>query len=409
MAETKNDSKKGAGAGDPLSDLMSTVKRIEFENVAIDAEEVVLELTPALNQILVQMLGGAAPGIAGAAALPSKLEPFKFKTPLVEWKQDIVEVPLGATKKDGGTRDYALTIGGQKTMAFYNFEARMTNPPVFSYDVFDTELHLPKAVRMYYEDVMDSPVEWARTAIERYGAKMITLHLVSTDPITGKDTSPKDAAKLVEEMLQEIKVPMIISGSGNRKKDPLVLGKCAEAAAGERVLISAALNENYRTFAPIIKEHGHAVLAMATMDPAAQKALTRGLFVEGVPKDSIVMDTFTGSLGYGVEYTITTNERIRQMSFRGDKDLNYPILSGTSNAWAAREAWRANEAWGEKLYRGPLWETITGLMALFSGADIFMMLHPGAIDMLRTIAEQFSIEKDDSETPKPADWIKGGW
>jgi acetyl-CoA decarbonylase/synthase complex subunit delta len=405
MAEEKKKKNNGAGT---IAELMSTVKRLELENVSIEADELVLELTPSLTQVLVQMMGGAAPGMAAApGALPKKVGPFKFEAPIAEWKQDILEVTLGATKEEGGTRDYSVVIGGQKTMPFYTFEANVPNIPVFSFDIFDMELSLPKAVRMYYDGVMDSPIEWAKTAIERYNAKMITLHLISTDPINGKDTSPEDSAALIEDMLKEIKVPMIISGSGNRKKDPPVLVKAAEAASGERVLLSAALSDNYETIAPAVIEHNHAVLALATMDPAAQKTLTRALVVAGVPRNSIVMDTFTGSLGYGVEYTITTMERIRQMSFRGDKDLNYPILSGTSNAWAAREAWRKNDAWGEKLYRGPLWEATTGLMALLSGSDIFMMLHPGAIEALQSITEQLLIEKDESKPMKPEQWIKG--
>ena len=89
---------------------------------------------------------------------------------------------------------------------------------------------------------MDNPGEWAKKNVEKFNADMITIHLISTDPLI-KDTSPKDAAKTVEEVLQAVDVPIAIGGSGNPQKDPLVLAKAAEVSEGERCLLaSASLN-----------------------------------------------------------------------------------------------------------------------------------------------------------------------
>jgi acetyl-CoA decarbonylase/synthase complex subunit delta len=80
-------------------------------------------------------------------------------------------------------------------------------------------------------------------------------------------------------------------------------------------------------------------------------------------------------------------ERCRLAGLRGDENLAMPIASATSNAWSAREAWMRNDAWGPRELRGPLWESATAITALLSGANIFMMLHPQAIDTMREATE----------------------
>jgi acetyl-CoA decarbonylase/synthase complex subunit delta len=41
------------------------------------------------------------------------------------------------------------------------------------------------------------------------------------------------------------------------------------------------------------------------------------------------------------------------------------------------------EELGPREYRGPLWETITGLTMLMSGADLFMVSHPATVRVLK--------------------------
>ncbi|HID20027.1 MAG TPA: CO dehydrogenase/acetyl-CoA synthase subunit delta, partial [Methanophagales archaeon] len=236
------------------------------------------------------------------------LEEAKFEVAKADWIGDIEEVTIGATSADGGTRESTVTIGGEKSLPFYNFDHQMPYPPVISVDCFDMPIPLAKAVRGYYEDVMEDPGEWAKKNVREFGANMVTIHLISTDP-TIKDTSAKEAAKTVEEVLQAVKVPIVIGGSGNPDKDPAVLEAAAEVAAGERCLIASAnLNMDYERIAKAARDNGHVILSWTQLDINAQKTLNRYLFKLGVPREDIVIDPTTAALGYGLDYAFTNIE-----------------------------------------------------------------------------------------------------
>ena len=42
-------------------------------------------------------------------------------------------------------------------------------------------------------------------------------------------------------------------------------------------------------------------------------------------------------------------------------------------------------SWGARELRGPLWEIVTGLTLALAGVDIFMMLHPASVAVLKDI------------------------
>ena len=141
-----------------------------------------------------------------------------------------------------------MLVGGEKALPFFP-DAPMPNRNQVTIDVFDMRIGLAKAVKENYDEVMDSPGEWAKKNVEKFNADMITIHLISTDPLV-KDTPPKEAAKTVEEVLQAVDVPIAIGGSGNPQKDPEVLARAAEVAEGERCLLaSASLNLDYAAIA----------------------------------------------------------------------------------------------------------------------------------------------------------------
>ena len=66
-------------------------------------------------------------------------------------------------------------------------------------------------------EVLDDPAEWAKLVVDKFGADVVTLHLISTDRQLG-DTSPNDAAKVIEEVLQAVKVPILIGSAGDPEK-----------------------------------------------------------------------------------------------------------------------------------------------------------------------------------------------
>ena len=218
----------------------------------------------------------------------------------------------------------------------------------------------------------------AKLCVKKFGADLVTIHLTSTDPGL-KNTSSEEAAKTVEEILQAVDVPVIIGGSGNKQKDPLVLAKAAEVAEGERCMLSAAAPDlDYRKIAEAAKKHGHVVLSWTALDMNNQRRLNHALLKLGVPQNCIVMDPTTAALGYGIEYTFSVMERIRLAALKGDELLQMPMCSGATNAWGAREAWLEAPEWGPRKYRGPLWETATALTLMLAGCDLFMMMHPTA-------------------------------
>lgn len=305
---------------------------------------------------------------------------FSFTPPKEEYPGRISEVVLGATPSDGGTRYRSLKFGGEIAPPFHFFEGGPVNKPVVAHDVFDMSVSLPGHVREQFGDAMADPVEWARMRARKYNADAITLHMVSTDPKV-KDTPVADAVRIIEDVLQAVKVPIIIGGSGNPKKDPELLEKAAGACAGERVLLSSVCPDmDYKRVAKAAATYGHAVISLISMNPDEMRRFNKNLMKQGLAPEDIVMDLFTGGVGCGIEYSVSAMERSRLAGLSGDRYLALPIASATSNAWSAREAWMRNDAWGPRELRGPLWESTTAITALLSGADLFMMLHPRAIE-----------------------------
>jgi acetyl-CoA decarbonylase/synthase complex subunit delta len=101
------------------------------------------------------------------------------------------------------------------------------------------------------------------------------------------------------------------------------------------------------------------------------------------PLDRLVMFQTTGSLGYGMEYAYSIQERERLAALAGDKLMAMPVICDVGY-----ESWRAKEAkiptaeapqWGDASRRGPLWEAVTAVALLQSGVDIVRLRHPKAV------------------------------
>lgn len=308
-------------------------------------------------------------------------------------KSKISEVVIGTTRDEGGSRDKKIVIGGETAMPFYYSENFTGNRPVISQDIFDMPISLPSTVRQYFSDSMEDPVEWAKKRVKDFNAGMITLHMVSSDPRV-KDTPIKESCRLVEDLLQVVKVPLVLSGSGNPEKDPELLEKVAEISANERCLLSTVGPDmDYKKVAKAAIEYGHVVLSLVTLNPYQMKWFNRKLMKEGLTKEQIVMDPFTGGIGYGIEHSISTMESIRLMGLDNVEELMMPIASAPSNAWSAREAWMKNDLWGPREQRGPLWEASTAVATLLAGADLLMMLHPVAIEKTQEVISVLSKRK----------------
>jgi acetyl-CoA decarbonylase/synthase complex subunit delta len=384
-----------------LFELLGEFEEVELEEVDMELGDLEIWIQP----------GMVAPGKAAkAVVVPPKAKPTEiievdFVPPVETYPGRIVEVKLGATKSEGGTRRNSLTIGGERSPAYYLFENPTPHPPVITLDVFDTRIPLAKAVKMHFQEVLEDPVAWAKLAVDKYKADMITLHLVSTDPLI-KDTPPREAAKTVENVLQVVDVPMVIGGCGDPQKDLKVFEAVAPVAEGERVLISTVtLDMDIEKTANIIQRHGHVALAFTSMDLNQARELNRKLF-EFLPREQIVMDTTTAALGYGLDYAFTIMERARLAGLKGDPELQQPLSSGTTNAWGAREAWmKMAPEWGPRELRGPMWETVTALTLLLAGVDLFMMMHPAAVKTLKEVINRLTAGLGKGKPELISEWV----
>jgi acetyl-CoA decarbonylase/synthase complex subunit delta len=386
----------------PLSldilEALAKFQEIELSDVEISFEELEVSLTPGLLRGLPRPIAQPL-----TRPKPTSLIEAKVDTPINEYSGKIVEVKLGATKTEGGTRGKSIVIGGESVPAYYNFQQLPPHKPVIAFDVFDwPDVRLAKAVKEHYKEVVHDPAEWARLCVEKYNAEMINLHFLTIDPLI-ENTSPSAAVKVVENVLQAVDVPIAIGGCGDPNKDLAVFTAIAEATKGERLLInSITLDMNIEKSAKMIKDNDHVAIAFTSMDVNKARELNRKLY-DYLPKDRIVMDTTTAALGYGLDYAFTVMERCRLAGLKGDPELNHPMSSGSTNAWAAREAWmKMSDQFTPRELRGPLWETITAQTLLLTGVDYFMMMHPAAANAIRGIIDRLMSGGNPRET---VEWV----
>jgi len=385
LPEESAEKRAGLKFSPKMLELLSKYSEVELEDVEMEIGDLEIWLQPSVTGVQIPRV------VAPAKAKPSELLKTEFHRPLKQYPGSIVEVRLGATRAEGGTRGKQVTLGGEKVPPFYLSEGTMPHPPIIALDVFDTEIKLAKAVRMHVEEVLGDPAEWARLSVEKFGADMVNLHLVSIDPLIN-DTQPAVAAKTVEKVLQAVDVPLTVGGCGDPQKDLKVFEKIAEAAQGERILFnSVTLDMDVKKTAEVIKKFGHATIAFTSMDMNRARELNRKLY-EYLPREDIVVDTTTAALGYGLDYAFSIMERTRLAALMGDNELQHPMASGTTNAWAAREAWMSlAPEWGPRELRGPMWESVTALTLLLTGVDYFMMMHPAAVKTVREVTGQLTL------------------
>ncbi len=384
-----------------LFEMLAKLQEVELEDFEMSVGDFEIWLQPgAVSAAAMPSLKLAPP----TRAKPKKLLEAKFVPPIETYPSKVTEVKLGATKSEGGTRGKTLTIGGETAPAFYSFERPMPHPPIVAVDIFDMKVPLPKAVKMHVKEVMEDPAAWAKLAIEKFGADLLTIHLISVDPLL-KDATPKEAAKTVEEVVQAVDVPLVIGGCGDPVKDADVFEAVAETFSGERFLINSLTRDmDVERCAKYVKKHGHVALSFTPMDLNMARELNRRLY-DFLPREDIVMDLTTAALGYGLEYAFTNMERARLAALMGDTELAHPMSSGTTNAWAAREAWmEMAPEWEPRELRGPLWEVTTALTLMLAGVDLFMMMHPAAVKTVKDISKQL-LSGSSGNADRLVEWI----
>ena len=299
------------------------------------------------------------------------------------WHQAINTVTIGASAENGGTRTSVVTVGGEKTLPFLFKEGEMPNAPVIAMEVLDIEpVDWPETLKKPFGDILKNPVKWAVKCVEEYKVPLICIKLQGAHPDFG-NKSAVDSAKLIKDILQAVKVPLIILGCGDDEKDNQVLAKASEVAKGEKCLLGDATEKNYKTLTASCLADGHNIIAESPIDINIAKQVNILINEMGFPMEKIVINPTIGALGYGIEYAYSIMERARNAALMGDKTLSMPLVS-----FVGQEAWRAKEAkaasaehpeWGDELSRGALWEAQTATACLQAGSDILIMRHPKAV------------------------------
>ncbi|MFQ6127560.1 MAG: CO dehydrogenase/acetyl-CoA synthase subunit delta [Thermoplasmata archaeon] len=306
-----------------------------------------------------------------------------LELPKEKWAGRIGEVVVGALESEGGTRTRKIVLGGVTSLPFLSFEGEYPNEPVIGMEIFDVVREdYPEVVKKPFEDVIDDPAKWAKKCVEEYGADMICLKLIGTNP-EEEDRSVEEAEQTVKEVMKAVGVPLMIYGSGHEEKDAKVMEMASNATKGERCLLGAAEEDNYKSISVASMANDHALVAFSNLDINLAKQMNILLTDFGVKLENIVMDPLQAGLGYGLEYSYSVIERIRLAALMGDKILQVPILCATSRMWNAREAFKEDASLGDSNSRAIFWEATTGLSALMAGADALVMRHPAAVKYVR--------------------------
>lgn len=291
-----------------------------------------------------------------------------------------------------GKGDKAITVGGQTSYPFYQFEGKMPNKPIIAMEIWDM---IPEdwaeAAKAPFKDVYADPAAWAKKCVEEFGAQAIVLQLKSTDP-NDKDAGPDAAAATVKKVLGAIKVPLIVWGCAVPAKDGEVLKKVCEVCQGENLTVGPVEEKNYKGIGAAAMGYGHTIISSSPIDVNLAKQVNILLENLGVSLNKVIVDPTTGGLGYGLEYSYSVMERLTMAALtQGDDKLQNPMINNLGN-----EVWKCKEAkltvadapeLGDPEKRAILMEAVGAVSYLLAGSSILMMRHPESIKLAKAFID----------------------
>jgi len=309
-----------------------------------------------------------------------------FEVSKTSYSGKIKEVTLGKGDK-------AITVGGEACYPFHLFEGEIPHLPRIAMEVWDMPPEdWAEAALEPFAGVTDDPVAWAKKCIEDYGAEMICLQLVSTDP-NGLDRGAEEATAVVKKVADAVDVPLIVWGTANHDKDTEVLRMVAEACQGKNLIIGPLEEGDYKKIGASAIGYRQTVIASTPIDINLSKQLNILLGNLGVPDELLLIDPTVSGIGYGIEYCYSVMERVRMAALtQQDEKLQFPLICNLSKeTWKTKEAKMPTEQdpqLGDARKRGILLEAISAAVLLLAGGDVLVMRHPEAIKLVRqTIAE----------------------
>ncbi|MBI3040421.1 MAG: acetyl-CoA decarbonylase/synthase complex subunit delta [Chloroflexi bacterium] len=311
-----------------------------------------------------------------------------FEIPKTLYSGKIKEVTLGKGNK-------AITVGGETSYPFYLFEGKMPNLPRIAMEVWDCPpQEWAETALEPFAGVTDDPVAWAKKCLDDYGAEMIALQLVSTDP-NGLDRGADEAAAVVKQVADAIDVPLIVWGTSDNDKDTEVLRKVAEICQGKNLIIGPVQEGDHKRIGASAIAYQHTVVASTPIDINLAKQLNILLGNLGVADEQLVIDPTVSGIGYGIEYAYSVMERMRMAGLtQQDEKLQFPIICNI-----AKEVWKTKETkismeeeptLGNAEKRGILMEAISATVLLLAGADVLIMRHPEAINLVREMIAELT-------------------
>jgi acetyl-CoA decarbonylase/synthase complex subunit delta len=294
------------------------------------------------------------------------------------WTGTIGKVILGATPGEGGTRKTSYSIGGGTTLPFLELNP-LLRAPLVALEICDDPEYWSPIIRNYCGDLVDDVDAWAKTAETVYGADLVRLYLTSTRQRNFSDIA--SVGKTIEAVLSATGLPLILEGSNEPRIDSEVFQRCGETAQGERLLLGTAEAGRYRSIAAAALAYNHSLIAQSPIDVNLAKQLNILLREIGVQREHIVIDPYTGALGYGFEYSYSAMERIRFSALKGDTDLSMPMICSAIDSLTIKEVREAEPSLQDEM--AVQWEFYTGISGAAAGAEIICVRHPKTVMMLK--------------------------
>jgi acetyl-CoA decarbonylase/synthase complex subunit delta len=304
---------------------------------------------------------------------------MNFQIPKETYTGGVPEITFGKEKN--------FSFGGEFALPFYFFEGDFPNKPLIAFEIQDDipeDYH--QELSKIYSSVWDDPVRWAKFC-ESLGAEAISVRLTSTHP-DSQDSTAYEASQKIKRILSDIDLPLIIFGSNHSEKDAEVLPVVSDVARGYNCIIGKAQESNYKTIVASALAGGHNLIAMSELDVNLAKQLNILITQIGFPKEKIIIDPMCSALGYGFEYTYSVMERIRIAGLiQGDSMLNCPMVADVGfYVWKTKETQATEEEvpqWGSLYERAVMWEAVTACSFLLSGAELIIMRHPKAVEVVK--------------------------
>ena len=277
-----------------------------------------------------------------------------------------------------------INYQSSSSLPFIESENGTTKPLLALEILFNIPNNYSVILKNYWGNKINNMVEWFETAQET-SADIISLKFNITN-----EKEINEATKSLNEICKIATKPILITGTNKKDLDILLLPKLAKIPEKQSI-IGIAEEDTYKSFAKIVKEKNHYIIARTPIDINLAKELNILLTEEKISPDKILIDTNMAGLGYGLDYGYSIMERVKLAGLDGDEMLNMPIV-----AFVGEEAWKAKEArvddydknYGDFKERAIAWESATATAIMLAGANIIVLWHPDVLNELRNFTEE---------------------